>query len=108
MKFDIDNKEFYITEIYDKTNRIVYTAAESYYYRRNPHSITGKSFTPKNINALEALEFRDDFFVKNNYTEFLKNNRMALLFLNTCLYFDAKKAGYKKEAKLLRNKYKPY
>ena len=107
-KGKINEDEFYITEVYYKTDKIVYTPAKIYFYRENPNSITGKSFTPKNINSLESLEFRDDFFVKNNFTQFLRNNRMSLLFLNATLYFDAKNAGYKKEAKELRKNYKKW
>lgn len=100
--------EFYVTDLYLLANKISYNPSQTYFYRDNPSSVMSKSFNPSKIHALEAMEYRDNFYIEKGYTEFLRNNRMSLLFSNICLYYDAKKAGYKKEAKQLRQNYKKW
>ncbi|MBO4962435.1 MAG: glycosyltransferase family 2 protein [Clostridia bacterium] len=108
IKGKINEDEFYINNVYMLSKRIAYINAQTYFYRVNPNSIMESNYSSKRINAIEALEYRDDVLTGLGYTEFLDNNRRSLLFLIICTYYEAKGAGYKQDAKFLREIYKKW
>lgn len=100
--------EFYVTDVYAQVEKMVFIPVETYFYRENPNSVMSASYNSSRINGIKALEYRDDVLTGLGYTEFLDNNRRSLLFLTICTYYDAKGAGYKQDAKFLRENYKKW
>lgn len=88
------------TKVMYRAKRIVYCEDKLYYYFTNPDSITRKEFSLKNLDCLEQLDFRMDF-----YKEVEENGLFARTMLDyelLCLkyYFLIKK--YEKADDALR------
>ena len=98
--------EFYINDIYHNAKIVVHNDSELYFYRITPNSIITKPFTISKMTEIECLEYRDRFFVEHGYIKFLKQTRLGILRKTAGMYKLAKDAGYKKEAKYLRKKFK--
>lgn len=99
--------EFYVNEIC-LAEKWVFTSEELYYYRFNQNGIINGKFNLSKLVAIEALENRKDFLIKNGFLEYLDLNDKNLLYKIIFLYFECKKAGYKKQLKDLKRKYKEY
>lgn len=99
--------EFYVNEIC-LAEKWVSTSEELYYYRFNQNGIINGKFNLSKLVAIEALENRKKFLIKNGFSEDVDLNDKNILYKIIFLYFECKKAGYKKQAKELRKKYKEY
>ncbi len=66
-KGKINEDEFVIHHLYDKTNKVVFTKSTLYYYFQRDTSIMGEKFSIKRLDALEALKERIEFFDKKGF-----------------------------------------
>lgn len=64
-----------------KAKKIVVTNQYLYYYFRRVTSITGKQFSIKRLDALDALRERLDFLKKNNFREEYVDTLKTMLYL---------------------------
>lgn len=89
-------------------NKVCYVRAKMYFYRTNPEGLINGGFSLSKLSALEALEIREKFLLENGFDEFVYQNRKNILYKIIFLYFECKKAGFKGEAKALKQKFKVY
>jgi len=101
----IHEDEFYLTDALDCVEVACYNSSQLYFYRTAENSTMNKRYTSARISSVESQEYKDKYLVEKGYTELLDYSRRAILFNTICLYFDAKEAKYKQDAKLLRKKY---
>lgn len=87
-------------------NKVCYVSAKMYFYRTNPEGLINGGFSLSKLSAIEALESREKFLREHGFDEFVEQNRKNLLYKITFLYFECKKAGFKGEAKALKQKFK--
>ncbi|HBF44853.1 MAG TPA: glycosyl transferase family 2 [Clostridiales bacterium] len=105
--FTVGEDEAFVNEI-SLLSKIVYCMDTLYFYRRNESSLINGKFTLDKLSGLESLEYRNDFLKKHDFNDFLDLNCKAILYKIIFLYFECKKAGYKKQSKDLKRKYKEY
>lgn len=71
--------EFTTYKLFYKSNKLIYTEDELYFYYTNPESIIQSSFSEKNLDALEAFTERIMFFEEKKEFELTKLSNNALI-----------------------------
>lgn len=79
----IHEDEFWTYQVLSKTNNIVYTERQLYYYLQRPGSIMNKSFSIKRLDALEARNNRLKY-IKEKFPKLQLQAKKSLFF--SCLY----------------------
>ena len=98
--------EFVIHQWVSKCKKIAFLNSKLYYYVRHSDSIMGERSKQSVINAAEAFEQREKYFIDNN-VPFLVCTVTYLLDFFIRLYFDAKEID-KKTAESIRSTYRKY
>ena len=95
-----------ITDILSKINSCIYLDKILYYYVTRQGSIINSSFMPKKMDVFIPIEYRIEYLRKIN-SEHLLNKEFARYYMTILnMYCNARKDGYNKECKILKNRLK--
>lgn len=99
--------EFTTYKLFYKSNKIVLTDNELYYYRQVPNSIMNTKFNKKRLDYLDALEEMLNFFKENDNKELY--NLVIIRYIDTyrTYYFKCKNLldGNKDILRIIKNNY---
>lgn len=100
---------FLTPQILYRSNKMVITDQKLYFYRQRPNSIMTAKFSLKQLDILEAIEFRIDFFKANGYKELTYTEYENYIRKLRQLYLKMKKSDaekYSEELKQIQKKAK--
>lgn len=98
--------EYMITDILSKINSCVYLNKVLYYYVKRQGSIINSKFTPKKMDVFISIEHRIEYLRKINFENLLNKEYVRYYMTILNMYCNARKDGYNKECKILKNRLK--
>ena len=100
--------EFFTTRLLAQSHKIGYCSNTFYYYIMRKNSIIHTSFSPSKLDAIMVREDRIFFLKQRKYHSLVERTEADLLSNIISLFIAAKKAGFNKEAQIIKKYFKKH